>query len=261
MRGSAADIDAVVISTCTGYLCPAEQPRDRRPRCATCTHSTWSARAAARRFRTGASPALLGAGARHVLSICVEGRSAAMYLDDDPGVLISACLFGDGAGPRSCRDRRRAGSAAIEWRGVRHATNTAERDALKFDTQQRHAAQHPDAAGPAAAAEHAALVLDDVLAASPTHRDDIRAWIMHAGGRDVLGAVREDRSAAAGRPAPQRGDAARVREHEQRVRLLRAAGGARRRHRGRMVVALGIRRGFSCHGRTARSRVTRYGAS
>jgi hypothetical protein len=34
----------------------------------------------------------------HVLSICVEVSSAAMYLDDDPGVLISACLFGDGAG-------------------------------------------------------------------------------------------------------------------------------------------------------------------
>ena len=36
--------------------------------------------------------------AEHVLSVCVEVSSAAMYLDDDPGVLISACLFGDGAG-------------------------------------------------------------------------------------------------------------------------------------------------------------------
>jgi alkylresorcinol/alkylpyrone synthase len=42
---------------------------------------------------------LLAAGsAEHVLSICVEVSSAAMYLDNDPGVLISACLFGDGAG-------------------------------------------------------------------------------------------------------------------------------------------------------------------
>ena len=31
----------------------------------------------------------------HVLSICVEVSSAAIYLDNDPGVLISACLFGD----------------------------------------------------------------------------------------------------------------------------------------------------------------------
>ena len=42
---------------------------------------------------------LIGSGAAtHVLSICVEVSSAAMYLDNDPGVLISACLFGDGAG-------------------------------------------------------------------------------------------------------------------------------------------------------------------
>jgi 3-oxoacyl-[acyl-carrier-protein] synthase III len=33
-----------------------------------------------------------------VLSICVEVCSAAFYLDNDPGVLISACLFGDGDG-------------------------------------------------------------------------------------------------------------------------------------------------------------------
>ena len=35
--------------------------------------------------------ALLGSGAAaHVLSVCVEVSSAAMYLDNDPGVLISA---------------------------------------------------------------------------------------------------------------------------------------------------------------------------
>ena len=62
--------------------------------------STSSARAAPRRCRTCSSRAsLIAAGAaEHVLSVCVEVSSAAMYLDNDPGVLISACLFGDGAG-------------------------------------------------------------------------------------------------------------------------------------------------------------------
>ena len=45
------------------------------------------------------SEALLAAGrCQRVLSICVEVCSAALYFDDNPGVLISACLFGDGAG-------------------------------------------------------------------------------------------------------------------------------------------------------------------
>ena len=57
---------------------------------------------------------LLAAGrCEHVLSVCVEVSSAAMYLDDDPGVLISACLFGDGAGAAvlSRSPHRRAGAS------------------------------------------------------------------------------------------------------------------------------------------------------
>ena len=34
---------------------------------------------------------------QHVLSECIEVSSTAMYLANDAGVLISACLFGDGA--------------------------------------------------------------------------------------------------------------------------------------------------------------------
>ncbi|HEY5480080.1 MAG TPA: hypothetical protein VIL39_01230, partial [Verrucomicrobiae bacterium] len=45
------------------------------------------------------SEALVAAGrCQRVLSICVEVCSAALYFDDDPGVPVSACLFGDGAG-------------------------------------------------------------------------------------------------------------------------------------------------------------------
>ena len=61
--------------------------------------------------------ALIAAGAReHVLSICVEVSSAAMYLDDDPGVLISACLFGDGAGAAVLSRGRPARAAASNGR-------------------------------------------------------------------------------------------------------------------------------------------------
>ena len=61
---------------------------------------------------------LAGGGCEHVLSICVEVSSAAMYLDNDPGVLISACLFGDGAGAAvlSRRAGVAAGGRSIEWK-------------------------------------------------------------------------------------------------------------------------------------------------
>jgi alkylresorcinol/alkylpyrone synthase len=95
-------IDAVIISTCTGYLCPGltsyvAERLGLRPDVLTLDLVGQGCAAAVPNLRT--ADALLASGrARQVLSICVEVCSAAFYIDDDPGVLISACLFGDGAG-------------------------------------------------------------------------------------------------------------------------------------------------------------------
>ena len=71
-----------------------------------------------------------------LLSVCVEVCSAAFYLDDDPGVLISACLFGDAAGA--------AVSSAIppkDQRSVKTVTwcsqlKAHQRDALRFEQRK-----------------------------------------------------------------------------------------------------------------------------
>src|SRR5687768_7388922 len=103
----AGDIDAVIISTCTGYLCPGltsyVTERLGLPTGILALDLVGQGCGAALpNMRT--SEALLASGrAERVLSICVEICSAAMYLDDDPGVLISACLFGDGADRKSTR--------------------------------------------------------------------------------------------------------------------------------------------------------------
>src|SRR5678816_562692 len=61
--------------------------------------------------------ATLAAGrAGRVLSICVEICSAAFYLDDDPGVLISACLFGDGAGAAVLTSTPSPAGRRVAWR-------------------------------------------------------------------------------------------------------------------------------------------------
>ena len=98
---SVNQIDAILISTCTGYLCPgltsyvSERLGLRGDVMALdlvgqgCGAALPNLRAAAGLLRSGQ--------AERVLSVCVEVCSAAFFLDDDPGVLISACLFGDGA--------------------------------------------------------------------------------------------------------------------------------------------------------------------
>src|SRR5258707_9529548 len=61
--------------------------------------------------------AILDAGrAEKVLSVCVEVCSAAFFLDDDPGVLISACLFGDGAGAAVLSNKALNKNRRVEWK-------------------------------------------------------------------------------------------------------------------------------------------------
>lgn len=189
------EVDAVVISTCTGYLCPGlssyvvERLGLRRDVQAFDLVGQGCA-AALPNWRLAES--LLAAGAaRHVLSACVEVSSAAMCLDNDPGVLISACLFGDGAGAavlsrNPAPDRRR-----IEWKRYGSLLNPAKRGALRFDTRGGMLRNILSREVPRLAADHAHDVLWQVLEAEGAQARDIAAWILHAGGRDVLRALEE----------------------------------------------------------------------
>lgn len=114
------EIDAVLISTCTGFLCPGltsyvSQRLGLRPSVFALDLVGQGCAAALPNLRM--AEALLAAGrAEKVLSVCVEVCSAAFYLDDDPGVLISACLFGDGSGAAVLTKQAMPGRRRVEWK-------------------------------------------------------------------------------------------------------------------------------------------------
>ena len=188
-------VDAVIVSTCTGYLCPgltgyvAERLNLRRDVLGFDLVGQGCA---------GALPnwqlanALLGSGqCEHVLSICAEVSSAAMYLDDDPGVLVSACLFGDGAGAAVLSRQPPEGRRRIRWRGSSSVTDPSARESLRFEHRAGLLRNILTREVPALAAQHAEEVLDRTLGVAGLARDKIAAWILHAGGRDVLLALQE----------------------------------------------------------------------
>jgi alkylresorcinol/alkylpyrone synthase len=190
---AAEDIDGLIVSTCTGYLCPGLSGhvverlglRDDLRAFDLVGHGC-----AAALPNWQLADALLG-GSRcgRVLSICVEVSSAAMYLDDDPGVLISACLFGDGAGAAVLGAVPHPGKRRVECKAFGSLVNPRHRDALRFEQRAgmlRNVLTRPV---PKLAAEHAERVLDGVLEAERLGRDAIETWIWHAGGRDVLQAL------------------------------------------------------------------------
>jgi predicted naringenin-chalcone synthase len=186
----ASQIGAVVVSTCTGYLCPGlsgyvVERLGLRADVQAFDLVGQGCAAALPNLQLGRS--LLAAGAaEHVLSVCVEVSSAAMYLDNDPGVLISACLFGDGAGAAVLSLAPRDDGRRIEWKDGASLIEPAQRKALMFEQRGGMLRNILTREVPVLAADYAQRVLETVLDRARLNSGDIAAWIMHAGGRDVL---------------------------------------------------------------------------
>ena len=126
--------------------------------------------------------------------------------------------------------------------------NPAEREALCFEQRGgmlRNVLTRPV---PKLAAEHAEQVLDRMLGARELERADIAAWVWHAGGRDVLVALKNRLELSDEQLELQRRGAARVRQPEQRVRLLRARSRARGEASPGWWWMSSFGAGFSCHG-------------
>ena len=194
--GMPADaVDALIISTCTGYLCPGltshvSERLGLRPD-AFCMDLVGQGCGAAMPNLRAAEALLASARCKNVLSICVEICSAAMYLDDDPGVLISACLFGDGASAAVLSSRPHNGGRSVEWKATGTILSAGDREHLRFEQcggmLRNILARHV----PAMAGVHSENLLRQTLGKAGVAKREITGWILHAGGRDVLAALRE----------------------------------------------------------------------
>jgi alkylresorcinol/alkylpyrone synthase len=193
-KTSPREIDAILISTCTGYLCPgltsyASERLGLRPDVLALDLVGQGCGAALPNLQT--AQALVASGnCGRVLSICVEVCSAAFYLDDDAGVLISACLFGDGAGAAVLSPTANGGRR-VKWKSGGSLLKPTDRDRLRFDQKNGMLRNILTPEVPALAAQHCGTVFADMLARNNAARSQISGWILHPGGRDVLLALRE----------------------------------------------------------------------
>jgi polyketide synthase Type III len=192
---SVTDIDAILISTCTGYLCPGltsyvSEQLKLRSNVMALDLVGQGCGAALPNLRT--AEALITAGrAGKVLSVCVEVCSAAFYLDNDPGVLISACLFGDGAAAVVLTDKPDAKQRRVEWKLGASKLVPCERDQLRFEQKGGMLRNILSPTVPKLAATEAAGLMHEALPQAGLTREDIAGWVLHTGGRDVIVALRE----------------------------------------------------------------------
>lgn len=183
-----SDLDALVVCTCTGYLCPgvssyvAELLGLRA--------DAWlqdlvglGCGAAIPALRT--VEAVLAAHPRATVAcVAVEICSAAFYLDNDPGVIISACLFGDGSAATIWRST--PGPGELRCHGFDTHHDPLERDRIRFEQRNGKLRNllHPSVPELAAGAVRRLYDRTCSNGMPPPAR-----VISHAGGKDVLAAL------------------------------------------------------------------------
>jgi predicted naringenin-chalcone synthase len=187
------EVDALLISTCTGYLCPGltsyvGERLGLRDDVVALDLVGQGCGAALPNLRTGEA-LIASRRCGNVLSICVEVCSAALYIDNDPGVLVSACLFGDGAAAAVLSAK--PGARSVEWVDGASLHEPLERDALRMESRGGLLRNILSKSVPKLAAQYASTVFERISSSRQVRREDISAWIWHAGGRPVLDRVRE----------------------------------------------------------------------
>lgn len=186
-RLRADQIDALLVCTCTGYLCPgvtsyvAEQLGLRTNVFLQdlvglgCGAAIPMLRAAS--HITAAHPEAV------VACVAVEVCSAAFYLDDDPGVIISACLFSDGAAASIWRGVPGSGGRALRAFGFNTVHLPEHRDKLRFEQRDGKLRNLLHRSVPELAAGAVAKLW------SERGERPVAQVVSHSGGRDVLEAL------------------------------------------------------------------------
>jgi len=180
------EIDALFVCTCTGFLCPgvsshlAEQVGIRTD--AFLNDMTGLGCGAALPTLHAAFCFLAAHPDATVATVAVEICSAAFYLDDDAGVIVSACLFGDGA----CAALWRSRNAGRQWKAsdFRSLHRPEEREKIRFVNAGGRLKNQLHRTVPVVAAES----VETLFALCSEKPDQV---IAHAGGRDVIEAIEE----------------------------------------------------------------------
>ncbi|HYC72068.1 MAG TPA: 3-oxoacyl-[acyl-carrier-protein] synthase III C-terminal domain-containing protein [Opitutaceae bacterium] len=193
--GSApAELAALFICSCTGYLCPgvtsyvAERMGVRSDAFLldVVGHGCGAAVPAMR----AASDFVAAHPGALVAVVAVEICSAAFYIDDDPGVIVSACIFADGAAATLWRSR--GGRSGLRC-GRFHTLHRPEaRDHLRFEQREGKLRNLLHATVPQVAAE----AVEVLRAAEMQAGGPVGRLVLHPGGRDVLDAVERRLGAA-----------------------------------------------------------------
>lgn len=181
-----ADLDALFVCSCTGYLCPGLT--SYLAELAGLAASTFLQDVNG--FGCGAAVPMMRAAqgflaanpSATVATVAVEACSLAFYLNDEPGVLISAALFGDGSAAAIWKGSE--GAQENQWKAHNFGTKhlPAEREKIRFVNSGGFLKNQLHRSVPGLAGE----AVGDLWVQRTGEPD---AVLSHSGGRDVVEVV------------------------------------------------------------------------
>ena len=184
------DVDALVVNTCTGYLCPgltsyvAEalplakhvKPFDLQG---------MGCGGAVPNLETGYNYIQANPGS-NVLTVTVEMCSATLFFDEAPDILVSNAIFGDGAAATVLSSGQ--GSGRVCLRGFSAGLFPEDRQHLHYRTENSKLRNVLSQRVPVVGARHGKQAIDWLLADNGLTYRDVVHWIVHPGGERVLDA-------------------------------------------------------------------------
>lgn len=182
-----AEVDALFVCTCTGYLCPGlssyvAEELELRSDAFLQDAMGFGCGAAIPMWRVADGFLAANPGAT-VVTVAVELCSLAFYLNNEPGVLISACLFGDAAAASVWKGTNGKGEMRIG--GFRTVHQPENRERIRFVNEGGYLKNQLDRRVPELAGQAVGRLWESRLA------EPCRV-ISHSGGRDVIESVEKE---------------------------------------------------------------------
>lgn len=196
----ASDIGGLVVNTCTGYLCPGlssyvaqELKLDQTTHVMDimgmgCGGAIPNLQCASGMLAMESHP-----GAKPVLAVAVEVCSSTMFLGEDPGLIVSNCLFGDGAAAVVLdRTSRANGTGRVRLVDFEAAIFPMHREELRYRHQDGRLRNVLSKRVPVIGARAVHEAVNNLLKRHDLDLSQIDWWIVHPGGETVLDQVAKE---------------------------------------------------------------------
>ncbi|MEI6167401.1 MAG: 3-oxoacyl-[acyl-carrier-protein] synthase III C-terminal domain-containing protein [bacterium] len=192
------DLGGVIVNTCTGYLCPGlssylVEDLGLPSSVKTLDIAGMGCGGALPNIDTAA--ALLAAhGGRPWLSVAVEACSATLFMGADPALIVSNCIFGDGAAAVILQKESTLSNPTGLMRilGSTSSIHPKYREQLRYRQETGRLRNVLTTRVPVIGAKLAGEALTALLTQHQMTRQDISWWAVHAGGTAVLDQVGRD---------------------------------------------------------------------